>query len=94
MKDNRSWKLTLKGKANANLYIRELEAKRKEILDARKDTAKNTNIPTIEDIEDDVNLIGVDDEGEYYNGWAVTDNYDADYPLLLKTGRDLEEVVA
>ncbi len=94
MEDNRSWKLTLKGKANVNLYIRELEAKRKEILDARKDTAENTNIPTIKDIEDDVNLIGVDDEDEYYNGWAVTDNYDADYPLLLKVGRDLEEVVA
>ncbi len=94
MIDNRSWKLTLEGKANANSYIRELEAKRKEILDARKDTAENTNIPTLEDIEGDVNFIGVDDEGEYYNGWAVTDNRDADYPLLLKVGRDLEEVAA
>nr|WP_297765850.1 hypothetical protein [uncultured Butyrivibrio sp.] len=94
MIDNRSWKLTLEGKANANLYIRELEAKRKEILDARKDTAENTNIPTLEDIEDDVNFIGVDNDGEYYNGWAVTDNYDADYPLLLKVGRDLEGVAA
>ena len=24
--------------------------------------------------------------GEYCNGWGVTDNYNADYPLYLKRG--------
>ncbi len=88
------WRLTDKGRKTADSYIAELKAKRKEILDAGLDSADSTYIPVLEDIVDDVNSLGVDDEGEYYNGWAVTDNYDADYPLLLKVGRDLEEVSA
>lgn len=88
------WRLTDAGKKTADSYIAELKAKRKEILDAGLDSADSTYIPVLEDIVDDVNSLGVDDEGEYYNGWGVTDNYDADYPLLLKVGRDLEEVSA
>lgn len=82
------YRLNSHGKKLAEDYIRELEAKRKEILDAGKDTADDTNLPTVKDIEDDLNFFDIDDEGEYYNGWGVTDNYDADYPLLLKRGRD------
>lgn len=84
--------LTAHGNRSVQEYITELEAKRKEILDAGKDTADETNIPTKEDILEDIEFIGIDwDDPEgpcYYNGWGVTDNYDADYPLLLKLGRD------
>ena len=82
--------LTDYGKRTVKDYIAELAAKRKEILDARKDTADETTLPTMEDIIADVNFQGIDDFGEYYNGWGVTDHYDADLPILLKIDRDLE----
>ena len=82
------------GRKNAENYIAELKAKRKEILDAGLDTAEDTHIPTPEDILDDVNSFDVDEEGEYYNGWGVTDHYDSDYPLSLQLGADLKEVAS
>lgn len=84
------FKLTEEGKTNARNYIREMSVKRKEILDAGKDTANDIELPTLDLIEEDVNFLGLDSDFEYYNGWGVTDHYDADYPLLLKLGRDLE----
>ena len=88
------WFLKDDGKKCAENYIKELKAKRKEILDAGLDTADETEIPTVEDIIADIDLIGInwdDPDGAcYYNGWAVTDNHDADYPLLLKVGRDID----
>lgn len=86
------YRLTDTGEKTTEAYIAELAAKRKEILDAGLDTADSTYIPVREDIVDDVNSLGVDGDGEYFNGWPVTDNYDSDYPLLLKVGRDLEKV--
>lgn len=82
--------LTETGRRNVERYIRELESKAKEIIDAGKDTSDNTTLPTCEDIINDVKWVGLDDDGEYYNGWSVTDHYEADYPLLLKYGRDLK----
>lgn len=70
------------GKDEVDLYLKELKAKRKEILDAGKDTAKETMLPTYGDIEMDIEYFE-DENGEYCNGWGVTDNYDADYPLFL-----------
>ena len=88
-----NFKLTKHGKRVVESYIRELEAKRKEILDAGKDTADETELPTAEDILSDVSFTGInwdDSDGPcYYNGWAVTDHYDSDLPILLKLGRDL-----
>lgn len=84
-----SYSLTDKGLKRVESYISELKAKRKELLDAGKDTADDTELPTVEDIVADVEFIGLDSNNEYYNGWAVTDNHDADYPILLKLGRDL-----
>ena len=84
--------LNARGKRLAADYIKELESKRKEILDAGKDTANTTTIPSLSDIEEDVNFIGLDENGEYYNGWSVTDHYEADYPLLLKLSRDIVEL--
>ena len=85
-------KLTKNGKKLVKDYISELKAKRKEILDAGIDTA-DFPLPTEKDIVADINLCGINyddpDDPCYYNGWGVTDNYDADYPLLLKLGRDM-----
>ena len=77
-------KLTKLGKAEVNTYIREAEAKRKEILDARIDTADGTWLPNEDDILMDIEHF--EEDGEYCNGWGVTDNYNADYPLYLKRG--------
>mgnify|MGYP007070030770 CR=1 FL=1 len=87
-----SYVLTNKGRRAAELYVKEWEAKRKEILDAGKDTIDDWTRPlTVEDIEDDINFQGIDDEGEYINGWGVTDNYDMDYAIRLRVGKDFVE---
>lgn len=84
------YKLNETGRKKAEAYIRELEAKRKEIIDAGKDTADETELPTVDDIEYDVNIF-IDEDGVYCNGWSVTDNYEADFPLWLELGVDFEE---
>lgn len=90
---NVEYHLTDEGKKAADKYIAELKAKRKEILDAGLDTAESTDIPTLEDIEDDVNGFVIDGDGEYYNNWGVTDNYNSDYPLTLTVGEELIAVI-
>ena len=81
---------TENGKEKVKAYIKELEAKRKEILDAGKDTADDTYIPTLEDILNDAScFIGVEN-GEYFNSWGVTDHYDADNAICLILGEDIE----
>ena len=87
---NNIYRLTDKGIQNIETYIAELQAKRKEILEAGLDTTDETNIPTVSDIFIDAMDLGFDEDGETYNGWGVTDNYDADRPVLLKLGRDVE----
>lgn len=77
-------KLTELGKREVNTYINECKAKRKEILDARIDTASETNLPTEDDILMDIEYF--EEDNEYCNGWGVTDHYDTDYPLYLKRG--------
>lgn len=76
--------LTELGKQEVNTYIREAKAKRKEILDAGIDTAEETQLPDEDDILMDI--AHFEEDGEYCNGWGVTDNYDADYQLYLKRG--------
>lgn len=83
--------LTEAGLAEVESYIKELKAKRKDILDAGKDTADDTEIATIADICSDIDEETIEDYGdgpEYCNGWAVTDSYDANYCLSLKQGED------
>ena len=83
--------LTENGLQQVNAYIRELWAKRIEILDAKKDTADNTEIATAADILSDIDeetTEEVDGVLEYINGWPVTDNYEADYALRLEYGKD------
>lgn len=78
-------KFTEKGKRKVNVFIAELKAKRKEILDAGKDTADETVLPDTADILDDIEW-SVDENGEYCTTWGCTDN--ADLPIFLKAGED------
>ncbi len=82
---------TEKGQKEAEFYCKSAALKRKEILDASKDTAEETKLPTPEDIIADVNLQGLDYDDEYINNFGVTDNYDAG-AILLKYGEDIIEV--
>lgn len=76
---NTEYLLTQSGKEVVTNFIRNCEAKRKEILDAGIDTIKETILPTEKDILSDLNYgIGIDDDGDYYNHWGVTDNHDSD----------------
>lgn len=79
-------KLTQTGERKVKFYIKTLELKRKEILDAGKDTANETKLPTIEDIIADIETF--EENGEYLNNWGVTDNYDNDFSLWLERGED------
>ena len=79
-------KFTEAGKTKVNVYITELKAKRKEILDAGLDTADETTLPDEKDILDDIEFF--EEENEYYNNWGVTDNYNGDNALYLKRGED------
>ena len=81
------YKLTKNGKQLVNIYIKELKAKQKEILDAGIDTCTDTHIPDLKDIENDISSF-IDENGDYYNCWGVTDNYSSDYPITLKAGID------
>ena len=81
--------LTPQGKDHVQVYIAELKAKRQEILDAKKDTAYDTNLPNENDILSDMSrVVEESDDGNYLNNWGVTDNYDGDYPLFLESGKD------
>ncbi len=82
------YKLTESGKEICNTFIAECEAKKKEILDAGKDTCDETQLPTISDILDDIEYQGLDEDNQYFNGWGVTDHYDADNILSLTYGKD------
>ena len=78
--------LTKIGERKVKEYLEELKAKRKEILDARLDTAEYITIPTVEDIKSDIYYS--DDSNQYIESWAVTDNYDADLPIWLEENID------
>lgn len=77
---------TEKGRETVIRYIEELAAKRKEILDAGIDTADETELPTIEAIESEIE--DCEEEGEYVSSLGVTDHYDSDGPLCLTKGLD------
>ena len=83
--------LTQNGKEEVQRYIRECEAKRKEIIDAGIDTANETELPTESDIISDIDEF-VDADGDYYNCWGVTDNHNADNNLCLQDGIDFKQI--
>lgn len=80
---------TVSGYRTAKRFIAECAAKRKEILDAGIDTADETELPTAQDILDDVNTgVGLDEENEYFDSWGITDHYSS-HPLSLIVGEDI-----
>lgn len=87
--DNISYILTRTGTRKAGAFIGECMALRKELLDAHKDTADETTLPTIEDILSDLNDSFIRREGTYCNGWGVTDN--RSLPIELAYGEDFME---
>ena len=84
-----TYRLTAKGLEKAEQYLRELIAYRKEILDAKLDTVDDTPIPTIQDIESDIESFEEDDE--YYNSWSIADNTTMNMPSCLKYEEDYLE---
>lgn len=80
---------TVNGYRTVKRFIAECAAKRKEILDAGIDTADETELPTAQDILDDVNTgVGLDEENEYFDSWGITDHYNS-HPLSLVVGEDI-----
>ena len=80
---------TVNGYRTAKRFIAECIAKRKEILEAGIDTADETELPTTQDILDDVNEgVGLDEENEYFDSWGITDHYNS-HPLSLFVGEDI-----
>lgn len=52
-------------------------------------TADETELPTAQDILDDVNVgVGLDEENEYFNSWGITDHFGSQ-PLALIVGEDI-----
>lgn len=86
------YRLTKTGHQKCQNYISELKAKQKKILDAGLDTAEETFVDyTPEEIFADLLGFGIDEDGDIYNGYGVTDHYDADSPLGLRLGEDFIE---
>lgn len=89
--DGSKYVLNNRGLSKISWFIRECHAKRKEILDATKDTADDTILPTFDDIVSDIEEFwGEDGLEEYCNCWGITDNYDS--PALLIEREDLYPV--
>ena len=84
-------RLTEKGKAEVERFRKECFAKKKELLDAGKDTCEEEYIPTEDDVLSDIPEYTQKD-GLYWNGWGVTDNYSSDYPLALQRGEDFVDL--
>ena len=89
-----NFKFTEAGKKKAEAYLAELNAKRKEILDAGLDTIEEADCAklTIDNLLEDAIDTGFDEDGEAYNGFFVTDNYDSDQPYCFRLGVDIVEV--
>lgn len=72
----------------AKQFISECAAKRKEILDAGKDTAEDTDLPDIDSLAEDAVFLGADEDGLCCNCWGVTDNCNSDYPFVCKLSEE------
>lgn len=75
-----------------NIYFR-IKSETKRNFDAGIDTADETFIDyTPEELFEDLLDFGIDEDGEIYNGYGVTDHYDADRAFGLKLGEDFIEI--
>ena len=87
------YELTPQGREECKRYLKELQAKRKKILDAGIDTVHETSIDyTPEELLEDVLLFGIDEYGDAWNSYGVTDHYTYEFPLNLRLGEDFKEV--
>lgn len=82
------YSLTDAGKTKVKHFIEECRIKQDSILKAGLDTAKETTLPSVEDILCNVEDM-VDEDGKYTNAWNITDNYLSD-PLELNKDDDFE----
>lgn len=80
------YSLTDAGKTKVKHFIEDCRIKQDSILKAGLDTAKETTLPSIEDILCNVEDM-VDEDGKYTNAWNITDNYLSD-PLELNKDDD------
>ena len=82
------FQLTQEGKEKVNLYIKDLEEKREELLPTHENTTEEAAIPNVRDIESDISFVKLNDHLEYLNDWEATDDCEADSPLILNIGKD------
>ena len=80
------YNLTNDGMSKVKLFIEQCKVKQESILKAGLDTAKETTLPSVEDILCNVEDM-VDKNGEYTNAWSISDNYLSD-PLELHKDED------
>lgn len=80
------YSLTDAGKTKVKHFIEDCRIKQDSILKAGLDTAKETTLPSVEDILCNVEDV-VDEDGKYTNAWNITDNYLSD-PLELNKDDD------
>lgn len=80
------YSLTDAGKTKVKHFIEECRIKQDSILKAGLDTAKETTLPSVEDILCNVEDM-VDEDGKYTNAWNITDNYLSD-PLEMHKDDD------
>lgn len=80
------YNLTNDGMSKVKLFIEQCKVKQESILKAGLDTAKETTLPSVEDIICNVEDM-VDNNGEYTNAWSISDNYLSD-PLELHKDED------
>jgi hypothetical protein len=84
-----TYKLTIKGAEKVTAFISDCKKQRDELLRSGKDTAENTDLPSVSDIESDLNSFLVE-QGDYFNKWGITDNHYS-RPLILKIGEDFAD---
>ena len=80
------YNLTNDGMSKVKLFIEQCKVKQESILKAGLDTAKETTLPSVEDILCNVEDMA-DENGKYTNVWSITDNYLSD-PLELNKDDD------
>lgn len=94
------YRLTDAGKTKVKHFIEDCRIKQDSILKAGLDTAKETTLPSVEDILCNVGDM-VDEDGKYTNAWNITDNYlsdplemhkDNDYVLLRDPDENVNQV--
>ncbi len=87
------FELTESGKKAIHNYLEEIKAKRKEILDTGKDTTDDIILPTEEEIFEGLMSFGFDEDGEVYDSFEITNNYEEDRVLSLTRGKDVIEKI-